>query len=93
LVNLEFCDLIARFDDTANDFVSRHHRVNRATPFVARLMDIGMANATIEDVDLHIVGLNVPALETERRKRIGGALYGIGICIVHVKVKSNLFES
>ena len=56
-------------------------------------MDIGMANATIEDVDLHIVGLYFPALETERRKRIGGALYGIGICIVHVKVKSNLFES
>ena len=44
---LEFCDLVARFDYAADDFVSRHHRVNRASPFVSGLMDIGMADATI----------------------------------------------
>ena len=65
---LNLVDLIAGFDHAADDFVSRHHGINRAAPFVSGLMDIGMADATIEDVDLYIVGLDVPALKAERRQ-------------------------
>jgi hypothetical protein len=44
---LEFCYPLAGFNYTPNDFVPWHHGVDRAPPFVADLMDIGMAYATI----------------------------------------------
>ena len=83
VIGLEFGDLTTRFDHAPNNFVPWHHGVDRASPFVAGLMDIGMADATVEDVDLHIVGLDVPALEAEWSKRIRGALDSIGVCVIH----------
>src|ERR1700675_4331634 len=47
IAGLEFCDLLTRFDYAADNFVPWYHGVNRAAPFVAGLMDIGMADTTV----------------------------------------------
>ena len=92
VADFEFCDLIARLDHAADNFVSRHHGINRVAPFVAGLMDVGVADAAIEDLDLDVVGTHIPALEAERRKRICGTLSGIGFRVIHRSDKLTLYR-
>src|SRR5439155_19146320 len=47
-------------------------------PFVARLMDIGMADSAIEDVQQYVVGTDGTALDFHRLKRTRGALGAVG---------------
>jgi hypothetical protein len=50
----EFSHIETGFGDPTNDFMSRNTRVNGVVPFVACLVKVGMANATIEYLDAHI---------------------------------------
>jgi len=70
-------------NDLADDLVARDHGKDRSTPFVAGLVDVGMANTAIENVDRHVVGMRRAALDgegSERRFcrfcRISGGLEG-----------------
>src|SRR5260370_27060 len=43
VTDFEFSDLITHLDHAADNFVSGHHGINRVAPFVAGLMDVGVA--------------------------------------------------
>src|SRR5690606_3825139 len=62
----------------ADDLVARHHRKDRAAPLVARQVDVGMADAAVEDVDLHVARAGHAAFDREGRQRRAGGLGGIG---------------
>jgi hypothetical protein len=61
VAHFELLHLVAHSRYPANDLVSRHHGVNGVAPFVADLMDIRVANATIDNLDLYVVGTNLSA--------------------------------
>lgn len=54
--HVESRDLIADGGHLADDFMSRHARIERTGPFRSRLMKVGVADAAVIDGDLHIVG-------------------------------------
>ncbi|MNQ38014.1 hypothetical protein D3C85_515750 [compost metagenome] len=66
VAHLELADVGADGRDDAGDFMAGHHRESGAAPFVARLVDIGMAHATVFDRDGHVVFARGAALERER---------------------------
>ncbi len=45
--NFELRNFGADFGDPPNDLMSRHERVRASSPFVAGLVDVGVANAAI----------------------------------------------
>jgi len=63
--------------DAPDDLVAWHHRKDRAAPFVARLVNVGVANAAEEDLELHIGRLRIAALERERFQLLLRAMGGI----------------
>jgi len=62
IAHFELLHLIANLLDAAQDLVSRHHGVNGVAPFVANLMDIRVANATVHDLNLNIVRTGFSAI-------------------------------
>jgi hypothetical protein len=48
-------NFIAHLSDATNNFVTGHHRVFCSTPFIANLVDVRMANATIKYIYQHIM--------------------------------------
>ena len=54
IAHLEAGDLCPDGADVTDDFMARNAGVKRAAPFGADLMQVGMADAAIGDVDLHI---------------------------------------
>ena len=83
IAGFELFHSVTGFYDAPDNFVPWHHWVDRAPPFVAGLMDVGMADTTIRDVNVDIVGLHVSSLEAERCNCIRGALRSIGFGIIH----------
>ena len=69
--------------DFADDLVAGHQRVNGDAPLVARLMDVGMADAAVENLDRHVVGARAAAFEFHRGEGSGGRLGGISDGGVH----------
>ena len=65
----EFFHIAADRDNATNNFVTRHARKRGPTPFVARRVNIGVANAAEKDVDLHIVRQGIATCEREWRER------------------------
>jgi hypothetical protein len=61
IAHFELLHLVTNLHYTAHDLVSWHHGVNGVAPFVANLVDIRVANATIGNLDLYIVGANLSA--------------------------------
>ena len=53
---LEFRDFAACLYYAADDFVAGYHGVDGVVPFVAGLMQIGVADTAIENVDDYIIG-------------------------------------
>ena len=51
----EFFHVATDRDDGADDFVTRHARERRPAPLIAHGVNVGVANAAEEDVDLHVV--------------------------------------
>jgi hypothetical protein len=81
---LQLRDFRADFDDTPDDLMARHHRVEGITPVAPRLMHIGMADAAIENFNLDIVRPRLAPLDAERRHRGFGILNGISADGRHV---------
>ena len=69
VAHLEFRDRAADLYDAADDFVAGHHRVDGVVPFVARLVQVGVADAAIEDVDDDVGGQRFAALDGKWRER------------------------
>ncbi|MNV40938.1 hypothetical protein D3C71_1325590 [compost metagenome] len=82
IARLELGDVLAHLRDAADDFVARHHRVHRIAPIAARLMQVGMANAAVQDVNQHVVVARLAAREAEGNERgvgtVGGVATGLG---------------
>src|SRR5262245_51255596 len=51
----EFLHLVAHLHHAADDLVTRHHGIDRASPFIPHLVNIGVTDPAIKDLDLHIV--------------------------------------
>ena len=78
---LEFFDGAADFDDAADDLVARNHGINGghdAFPLIANLMQIGVADAAEEDLDLNVLGTRIAARNGERSEGRGGGMGGVG---------------
>jgi hypothetical protein len=69
---LEFLHRAAHLNDPADDFVPRHAGVDGRhdhLPFVAHLVQVGMANAAVQNFDLNVLRTRGAALQSERRHR------------------------
>ena len=64
--------------DPADDLVARHHRVTRATPVVADLVQVRVADAAVQDVDGHVVGAQRAAVDRQRLQGRAGGKGGVG---------------
>ena len=85
---LNFVTLAPTLRHPAHDLVAGHHREDGAAPLVAGLVDVGVADAAVEDVDLHVVRAHLAAVELERRQRgglgEGGVAPGLGHLLLPV---------
>jgi len=61
-------------------------RIGRAVPLVADDMDVRVADAAVEDLDVDIVRAGLPAQDVGRRKRRRGGLgeYALALNIEHI---------
>jgi hypothetical protein len=75
--DLKFGDIGTNLGDFSDDFVTGHEGVQATAPLVAGLMDIGVANATIQDFDDNVVGTRVAAGEVKWSDLVRGGLGGI----------------
>src|SRR6185312_11383677 len=65
VADLEAGDLATDCADVADDLVARHAGIQRAAPFGAHGMQVGMADTAIGDLDLHILRAGRAALDVE----------------------------
>ena len=87
---LKFIDLRANFGHASDDFMPRNTRINRgATPFIARGVQIGMADATVKNIDLHIGGAGIAALDLVRTEWRSAGLGGKGGGAGHGYLRKN----
>ena len=63
VADLELGDVLADSDNNTGDFVSRDHREDSGTPLLAGLMDVGVADASVGSLNVHVVVSNVAALD------------------------------
>ncbi|VVO45046.1 hypothetical protein PS726_06512 [Pseudomonas fluorescens] len=67
----------------AYDFVAGHQRVNGNAPLVASLMDVGMADAAVENLDGNVVRPWAATFEFHGGEGSGGRLGGVSDGGVH----------
>ena len=58
-------DIAADLCSAAENFVTANNRIDCAAPFIARHVQVGMADAAKQDVDLNIVRRGVPPLDRD----------------------------
>ncbi|MNH10768.1 hypothetical protein D3C79_702570 [compost metagenome] len=92
VTDLIAADVGADGGDLADDFVAGHQRVDGDAPFVAGLVNVGVAHATVENLDRHIVGTRAAALEGHGRQGRGGRLGGVTDGCVHRASKTVISE-
>lgn len=85
VTDLELGDVLSDSDDDTGDLVSRDHREDSGTPLLAGLMDVGVADASVGSLNVHIVVTNVAALD-----RVGLELAASGQDCVSFDVESGL---
>jgi catalase (peroxidase I) len=78
-----FSDIRTDGGNFAYDFVAGHQGVNGNAPFVAGLMDVGMAHAAVENLDRDVVEPWAAAFEFYRGEGRGGRLGGVSDGGVH----------
>lgn len=83
-------DLVAHRRDPADDLVARHQRVHGNAPFVARLVDVGVAHAAVQDVDGDVIRARAAALERHGGQGAGGGLSGITDGGIHAGPRSEV---
>jgi hypothetical protein len=69
--------------DAADYLVTGNHRKDGAAPFIARLMDVRVADAAIEYFDKHVARADFTSLERERHKRRTRARRGVSFGLNH----------
>src|SRR5439155_25457596 len=74
----------ADLPDAAHDLVARHHGECRTAPLAARLVNVAVTDAAVEDVDQHIVRARLAPFDRERRERPGWGGSGIRGWLQHV---------
>jgi hypothetical protein len=81
----ELADGRADARDAPDDLVAGHAGIGRRKPLplAAHHVQVRMADAAVEDLDLHVTGRRVTAPDGRRRERGGGARGGIGSGGVH----------
>jgi hypothetical protein len=57
--------------------VTRHHRIDALFPFIPRHVQVGVADATEQNLELDVVRADVAALDVEGRERRIGRLCGV----------------
>ena len=73
VTRLELRNITADACHSSDDLMARNHRVGAPSPFVARLVNVGVADAAIKNVDYDIVRARVAPLKLEwRNGRCGG---------------------
>lgn len=78
IARLEASDRGANFGHATDDFMTRHGGKLSESPLVAGVVKIGVANAAVEDLDLHITLGGISAGNAGGCQRGGGG--GGGIC-------------
>ncbi|MNH36600.1 hypothetical protein D3C79_974080 [compost metagenome] len=73
----------------AYDFVARHQRVNGNAPLIAGLMDVGMADAAVENLDGNVVRPWAATFEFHGGEGSGGRLGGVSDGGVHGEPRKN----
>src|SRR5262249_24884434 len=63
--HLEFADLRSDTGYAAHNLVSWDHRQRAAAPFIPGLMDVGVANAAIVDLDQDVAAAELAAFESK----------------------------
>jgi hypothetical protein len=83
---LNFGDRGADLGDTADDLMARDAGVDRrhdAAPFIADLVEIGVADAAEQDLDLHVVFGWIATRDRRGGKRRCRAASGVSFRVVH----------
>mgnify|MGYP000697585831 CR=1 FL=1 len=83
IAHLELADIGAHGGHSANDFMARYRRVQGVFPFVAYGVQVRVADAAIEDVDLHIIGPGGATFEREGFEGILGVTSGVAVSLGH----------
>jgi hypothetical protein len=83
---LERRDLPADLDHPADDLVSGNQRIDRPLPLAPGGVEVRMADAAEEDLDLHVVRTGIAAVEAEGAEGGGGGVGGVGLGFYHEKV-------
>ena len=63
IAGLELRHVAANLHDAADDFMAGDHGIDGVPPFVAGLVQVGVADAAVEDLDDHIGGERVATLD------------------------------
>ena len=82
-----FGHVFSHLHHPADDLVPNDLRIGYRHPFVARVVEIGMANAAEQDIDLDIVIADLASLEVpvfEWRFRVEG---GVGMGVDHIYIR------
>ena len=74
VANLVGGDMAAHGGDAAHDLVPRHAGIQRARPFAAHLVQVGMADAAIDDLDPNVMGAHRAAGDLHAVQRLVGGL-------------------
>ena len=83
VTDLVLADLLANRRDPADDFMPRHHRVDRAAPVVLGKVDIGVADAAVVNLDGNVIRAQGPTLDGMGSDARGFRLGGIGFNCAH----------
>src|SRR5262249_51949549 len=83
VAGLELLDVGADGDYPPDDFVPGHHRENLGAPVGLHLVQIGVADAAVEDFDLDVARPRFSAFELERREVCVLFLCGVSIDFDH----------
>src|SRR3954468_18414172 len=84
IAGLEPGNLATDSGDAADDLVAGHHGEDAARPFVARLMDVGVADAAEQDFDGDVVWLRLAPLDRHGGERFTGCWYAPGGYLLHL---------
>ncbi len=66
-------------DDAADDLMAGHHGIEGVAPFVAGLVDVGMADAVVEDLERDIFRTGIAAIEGKGHERRPGVVRGVAV--------------
>ena len=69
LADLKVGDIGTNRRDAPDDLMARHHRVGRVAPPVPRLVNIGMTDTAVKNVNRNIVGAGIAPRKLPRRDR------------------------